>query len=582
MNKRLLFLILILIITIFIFIIRQSTEFVYVSPRVNISTFPYIANTIKSLDNILDLTLLACKRENVDIKFVFKNAYGSGFLKNNGIPNDLDYSLGIYLGKYKYDGTNSSDIALDLIYKIDMFQTEFYNSLEQNNKNLFYSDMSVLDYMLYFSSQKKKILSNVTSSINQVVKDNDYIFYSEKKYSNDVNIVFPFVLKSNEILIEDFPPITLFSNNLSYNDINERFLREITIVPDYSFDLEKDGKVKHIEIVAEAFTGQRMQLSRRFFVPIVFFGENSVSYLKSLSYLKDDEEYIYYRLFNYGRHLQEIKNLRLSNDRPVKMLKRIQQCLDLIYPVLDEQVQNDIAETVARNLNDNKNLALLNTYTTTIDNLLKILSFPHVFKLAMNNHEIIQLLSVSDDSIKQLYARKILSYDDYEKLHLINKRLVVLIFNAKSKQDLQNIYDYLSGEMNKNIIPIEKKIFKKVFNDNDKISMYVDIFSDVYKKAGFHKIDLYWIKKDTLGIIKDDFTSLIPEKDLHSFIEENGLTDNVNYILIDKKDINILSVRYSVWVRYKASEQENIYYNKLREALLKDKKNFNIKRKFVF
>lgn len=582
MNKRLLFLIFILIVSIIVFVMRQSTEFVYVHPKVNTETFSYLSDTIKPLDNILSMTSSVCRKQNVDIKILFKNAYGSGFLQNNDIPNDLDYSIGVYLGKYKYDGTNSSDIAFDLINKIDVFQTELYNSFAQNNQRLFYSDLSAFEYIFYFSAKKKQIFSNLNSSIKQLYSGNDYIFYSEKKYSDDVNLVFPFVLKSNEILIEDFPPITIFSSNLKYNDKNEKFLREITIIPDYSFDLEKDGRVERIELIPEAFSGQRMQLSRRFFVPIVFFGENSVAYLKSLSYLKDNDEYIYYRLYNYGRHLQEIQNLRTSNDRPVKMLKRIQQCLDLIYPALDIKVQNDISETVAKNLNANDDLALLNTYSTTVDNLLKILSFPNTFRLAMNNQEIIKLLSVSDDSIKKLYEKQILSYDDYKTLHLINKKLIVLIFNTKSKKDLDRIYTYLVGEMNNNILPIEKKVFKKVFKDNDKISLYVDIFSDVYKKAGFHKIDLYWINKNTLGIVKDDFTSKIPEKDLHNMAVENGLIDSVNYILVDKKDINLFTVRYSVWVRFRSSKEENEYYKNLKESLLKDKKNFNIKRSFIF
>ena len=60
------------------------------------------------------------------------------------------------------------------------------------------------------------------------------------------------------------------------------FPREVTIIVDYYVDIEntKLNKQKTIEIVAESFTGQRLQLFRRFFVPNVFIGEESAKFLE--------------------------------------------------------------------------------------------------------------------------------------------------------------------------------------------------------------------------------------------------------------------------------------------------------------
>ena len=62
---------------------------------------------------------------------------------------------------------------------------------------------------------------------------------------------------------------------------------------------------------------------------------------------------------------------------------------------------------------------------------------------------------------------------------------------------------------------------------------------------------------------------------------ENKLV-KVNYKLIDRDKVDLKRVRYSVWVRYNPTDAENENYQRLRNSLLKDKKNFNIKRAFVF
>ena len=85
-------------------------------------------------------------------------------------------------------------------------------------------------------------------------------------------------------------------------------LREITIVTDFYVDIKKGTDIVNAEIVAESFTGQRLQLTRRFFVPVVFVGNSSANYLKHLNLLTNDDDYLEYRLLNFKRHLQEFSN----------------------------------------------------------------------------------------------------------------------------------------------------------------------------------------------------------------------------------------------------------------------------------
>lgn len=583
MNKRLIVLISLLILLILIALFKKTTEFVYVSPRVNTSVFPYLTDIIKPLDKALNSALQIANKEYGGMNYIYKNAYGSGFIIGNQIPNDLDYSVGVNLGTYKYDGTNANEIANELFNKISLFQAQFSGCLASRNFSNFYSEFSAFDSIFNMGAKRKKFVNDVTSSIDYVIADKEYIKYFTKFYDEDSTFMFPFVLKSNEILIEDFPPVILFSEKIKYSEpkSDDLFLRELTIVFDYSFTLEdvKSKEIKKIELVAESFNGQRMQLSRRFFVPIVFIGEESAKYLRNLDYLNNNDEYVYYRLYNYGRHLQEIQNLNSTEEKPVKLLKRVLQCLDLIYPVLEPAVKDKIYNSVTTLLNS-RDIYLLNNYSTAVSNLFVITNMPDVFFRAKNEQKLLQLLSVIDNSAKEMHERKILSDDDYKKLSFIHKRFITIIYNANTSDDIKNNMEVIS-QMMLDIQFIENNAFKKVFENQKDFSFYQKTFNDVYKNAGFHKVDLYWLDKNTLGVVKDSFTSAIPENELHRMALENKLVD-VNYKFVDLNKIDLYRVRYSVWVRYNSTDKENENYQKLKNLLLEDKKNFKIKRAFIF
>lgn len=587
MHKRLFVLITIFILVLFIAIIQHVTEYVYVNPRVNTSVFPYLSDVIKPLDSALNNSLKLTNKQYGDMKYTFKTGYGSGFLIGNPIPNDLDYSVGVNLGKYEYDGTNASEIANDLFNKISLFQAEFCNYIASDKDSGLYCEFSAMDSIINFGAKRKRFVEDIISSIDKVLLGEEYVKYSKKTFSSDITIDFPFILKANEILIEDFPPITLFSDKIKYHEPekDDIFLRELSIVFDYSFKLKNadGGKVKNINLIAESFNGQKMELSQMFFVPIVFVGENSAYYLKNISYLNDDEEYLKYRLNNYGSHIQQILNWNSQGNKPVKILKRILQCLDLIYPVLAEKDRDDIFNSVTALLNS-RDVYLINNYSTAVHNLFKMSYMPNIFYKAKNEQQLLQLLSIMDNSIKEMNERKILSDDEYKKLHLINKNLILIIYNSKSAEELQeNIRNNKEtiSQMKKDINAIEEKAYEKIFKNQDNLTSYLNVFYNVYSDAGFHRIDLYWLDNKTMGVLKDEFTSKIPPKELHKMAIENNLVD-VNYKLIDEDKIDLKRVRYSVWVRYNSSQQENENYQKLRKVLLEDKKNFNIKRYFVF
>lgn len=535
--KKILY-ILIVLAALGIFVLSRTVELVYVHPRVNTEVLPYISETIKYLDNHIDEAARACVRAGYGMKVVFKNAYGSGFLKDNNIPNDLDYAVGVHLGKYKYDGTNAREIAANINEKMDLFRVQFYSGIGDG----FFSDFSIINELGQQNSKQARSVQMLAQSLPNVFNNKDYVFYSEKEFENNLKIDIPFVLKSNEVLIEDSAPIELYSDSVRYNKDMAKFLREITIVPDFSFDLENTvtGETKYVEIVAESFVGQRLQLSRRFFVPIVFSGRNSADYLKNLYFLNDDEEYIKYRLFNYKRLIQELSNLSELNERPVKMLKRILQCTDLIEPALDKGVADDIRLTVRRNL-ENPEIIALNTDTTVLGNLVQIASKPVLYDAATKAGEIDRMLNLLEPDERQVVSGK--SYT--ELLSYMEKRE-----------------------------PVMTERYNKAMKDKEKLLSYMNCFNEVLEAAGFHKIDIYWLKRGKVGVLRDDFTVTID--DLHKMALDNDLVD-VDYVLIDKRDTKNVYARHSVWVRYNPTPQQEAAWNDLRTKLLEDKKNFKIK-----
>jgi len=317
-KKYLITLFILFILVVIFYISKKTVEFVYVNPNVNTQVLPFISPVIKQIDDGVNFSVLNCNLDKQEMKILYQNAYGSGFLKHNPIPNDLDYSVGIHLGKYFYDGKNALEIAKDIDNKMSCFQINFYDYISNNKNQGFLTELDTLGSIIHFDKKSSENIKFIEQSLPEIFKGREYIVYLKKTFPDKPGFVleYPFVLKPNEILIEDYAPVQLFAKGVRYNKKTQDFLREITIVVDFYADIEdvKTKKTKTVEIVAESFAGQRLQLSRRFFPPIVFVGENSARYLKNLDYLKEDEKYLEYRLFNFKRHLQEFSNLNEFND----------------------------------------------------------------------------------------------------------------------------------------------------------------------------------------------------------------------------------------------------------------------------
>ena len=103
-------------------VFKRVVTFVWVNPYTYTGSYSQIAKVIRKIDKNLSFANKYSKNEGKGFEYIFENAYGSGFLNNNLIPNDLDYSVGLNLGEYIYDGTNSEEIANSVVDKMNSFQ----------------------------------------------------------------------------------------------------------------------------------------------------------------------------------------------------------------------------------------------------------------------------------------------------------------------------------------------------------------------------------------------------------------------------------------------------------------------------
>ena len=562
------------------FISNKEVTFLYLNPYTETKGFRDIAVTIKTLDKALDFTQNISERDGYPFKYIFKNAYGSGFLKNNPIPNDLDFAVGVYLGEYVYDGSNADEIANSIVDKMDSFQYLFNSYINTLNDGSLYIDKTIFQVLNDTASVHRRNAKVISSSIPTVFAGRDYIRYTQKTMDGTPDgekVELPYILKSNEILIEEYPPINLFSDSILYNSNMPRYMRTISIIPEFFVKIKSNDKNVTVEVVPEAFLGERLQLSRRFFASTVFVGINSAGYLNNLSYIKEDEDYLYYRMFSYRRHLQEISNLKLIKDRPVKMLKRIMQTADIISPVIDKQDYREIADIVNQNLSD-RDIQLLNEYSNICVNIYLIQESPQLFLRLLEEQKIRVMYDNMTKCLDELEMRAEISEGIIDNLRKFQVAQLQKMFLLQNSSEVIAFRDLLLAKNLDNIQRIiNKTIFEKL-HDKDKLNSYIDLFNKIYTDAGYHKVTLYWLDRNTMGVLNDSFTKNI--KDFKQFAAENNLADT-EYKLLKPGENPKTAVKYTVWARYNSSDEEDINYQKLRKALLDDKKNFKLKRKFV-
>lgn len=555
-------------------ILYRGLDFSYVNPYTNTSGCAKIAPTIKVLANGLDYAKKHLKNQGLEINYLFWNAYGSGFMKNNPIPNDLDFAVGIDLGEYDYNGKNGQEIAGIMDEKMKQFTYAFNYYIAANTNKQFYSTLKLLEPL-----QKKSVYKySIANYLDKAISGKEYI-YPAKKYFEDKegSVIIPYTMRSNELLLEEYRHILLFSDKVFYNDKMPEYMREVSVIPDFFATINHNGKKTRIELVPESYLGARLQLKRRFFASNIFIGKFSEKYLQNLDFMQNDEEYYFYRMFSFRRHMEEVEMIVKNKIKPVKLIKRIMQTSSMVSPVLGEEKYNEISEFVNNKLS-NPEIQLLNEYENICRNILSIMEYTDLYlelshdgKIAAMYEQLGKVMTEINNSFDLTPDAKKVLNDFY------NIELKSVLLPEKLKDIQKYRLEVVKPQFTIVTEKLNQEYYKRIGNE-DKINEYLNLFDSIFINAGYHKCTFGLIDDKTVAILEDDFTSQI--KDLNKFALDNGLAD-MNYKLVHESNFPQEQFCYVVWVRYNPTEEQQENYKNLRKMFEDDKKNFNLKRKFV-
>lgn len=574
--KKIIICCIILLLGLFV-VFKRVVMFTWVNPYTYTGSYSQIADTIRGIDKGLAFAYSYSKNDGLDFEYIFENSYGSGFLNNNLIPNDLDYSVGLNLGEYVFDGTNSKEIAQSVVEKMNSFQYLFNYYINLTEDKKFYADKSQMEVLGENTRSRNKNIKAISDNLANAVSGKEYINHTKKIVDDGSEMDLPYVMRPYEILVENYDPIMLYSDVVKYNSKMPKYVRSISIIPEFFVTIKSPSGGGHlIEIVPESFLGERMQLARRFFASSTFTGASSKKFLQNLSYINDDEQYLYYRMISYKRHLQEISNIQIMKDRPVKMLKRIMQTADIASPLLSKETMDDISATVLKNM-QNRDIQLLNEYSNICTTLLLIQEHPNLYLKLLNDGKIKVMYDVLISTADELSERG--NVKDIEKLNDFAKKTLNKLFLMEDMREVSIFKQVIFERQYKEINDIVNAGVYALIQDKDKLDKYTLMFNKIYTDAGYHRVSLYWLDENTIGVLKDDFTKNI--KDLKQFAKDNKLVD-VNYKFVSISQVPKITVRYAVWARYNPTKLEQENFEKMNKAFLDDKKNFKIKTKYAF
>lgn len=577
MNKRLIFLSIVLFILCCILVHDNVLKVVYVSPQTNIEALGYAKKSIKPIDNALDRVMNLCRHQYKDMNYLYKNYYGSGFIKNNPIPNDLDVAVGVDLGEFEYDGENTYKTSRAIVDKISTYHL-YSHIVFLKSKNLFLMDKPAILKLNELERKKVSSMENIADGIEKAFNNDIQIVHSTKDYKGQ-NVNYTLVFKPNEIFVDDITPVFTYTSGISYNKTMSDFPRELTVVPDFYAKIKntKTGEIKSVDLVEESFLGERFQISRRFFVPLIFTGNQSLKYLKSLDFLTNDEKYLDTRMFNYFRYVTEVQMYLDASVDPVKLLKRLHQCTDIISPALTQEqrdkIYSDIDETLSK-----PDIQTTTDYLTIYKNI-KFMTQNKFIMTKAEEFGYFKQWIVASNACLELLSKNSEYKDEVNDLLKIHNEILAQFRDMNSEIKLAELNKYLDNE-DLNVYVACAKIINKNIDNTDKFMADFKILNDVFKKSGYHSMDLYWINKDTVYIARNEFTKTLTQKDILPLIKENSLPQG-NYKLLNETKL-LGNKKETVYVRYKSTEVENKYLKELEDKLLQDKKNFKIKRKYLF
>ena len=557
---------------------ESATMFVYHHPYTNTESFKYLQPAVKRIEDILNRADSYIGNDKYNISYIYKNYYGSGFLKHNPVPNDLDFEAGVYLGKYEYDGHNAAQIAINVASKIDVFYTSIFEAVSNTNSSELYFPSTLADtFDNGFAADK--YIDSFKQALPEIVAGNQYIYALEKSPIDapEIKIKVPFVLESDEILISDVPPTTFLSSVIKYNEKMDPSLREVSVIFNFFVDIKdkKTKKVTRVEIIPESFLGERLQISRRLYVPSVFTGMDSYFYLKNLKYLNDDHAYLYNRIYDLKRYT-EIVQYNLDKDfMPVKILKRLHQSLDAFSPLMPEEERVKGYAIIDKYLRD-PDVARINELQNILYILKQIGKTKRGVDYFKTTGKIEELSDAYDKNVDMLKKNDKFNKEILEQARAIKDGMITQM----NQENYPKYNERFGFGSNSDFTYKFNQLYYTIINKQELLDLDAALKKYFYA-VGFRKLNIYWLDLNHIAVLKKD----VPEGYTPQMLKKAALEANmpdINYLILPEiKNNGKIFVVSSVWLRLSTTQQEEQSFARMKKIFLDDKKNYRPKIKFL-
>ncbi len=555
-----------------IYIKNNHYIMLYIDPNNDNESYPYIAKVSKDINNVL-FKASELTNDNVfgvKTKIIYTDVYGSGILKNNETSSDLDYGVGVYLGEFIYNGKNSKQIANMILRTIHNYHFNLLNEVDKSNK--FFKKTKEYT-VLGFKKDNKEIVNILANGVENTAAGTTYT----EKVENKI-----FKIPPEEILLSDYNYIKLYTDEISYSANYRKMLRELTVSTAYFADItdEKSGKTTRVEIIEETFNGKRFQTTFRQFVPHVYTDILSMDFVKNIV-PEDDDKYIDQRLGDYLRHCKDIHFINgIGEVNPLKVVKRILQCTDILAPIIPQNKLKEIHKEIYSVLSD-ETIALINDYYVGSTEISDILASKNLSLKLMDNGKLEVLIKETGDILKELEKSKKLTDSELKPLFQYQESLNSL------KNDYSKLSEFSQATYIQHEIYVDKLMSEHIKNKEYFIECN-NYLAGLLRAAGIRIIRLYQDpeKPNIVYVIKDDNSKDIKLSEFGKIGLENAYytyiyDDNTTFKFIDEKDFkgDILRIDLN-WVRYNPTQSEDKEFEKIKEQLLKDKKNYKMKIRF--
>lgn len=543
--------------------------FLYINPNNNTNTYPYISKATNQINELLNTAAKNLSITCPDVKIVYTNGYGSGFLKNNITASDYDYGAGVYLGKYEYDGTNSLEISEKLLKTIALYQANIY-STAKNLEGEFYIQRLTKERIYGIKDTEDTDTALMAKSIDFALKGKPYKMQVETEL---------FLLQPNEIVLPNYNFIKLYNKNISYYPKYRKMLRECTITINYSVDIvdTKENKTYPLTLISSVGDGQRLyQEEFRCFVPNVYTSAKSYKFVNELITKLDDEQYINYKLTNYFHHYTLLSYGNSQNSgSPLKAVKRLLQCTDILAPILPKDVVEKI-HNYTYSILGSPTIALINDYYIANGILYNITKATSFYEEIEKNKEVSNHIKNMEAILADMINDPLINYSELKPLFEYQKELN----DAKSDvASLQKIMKEKSLDINHYV---DKLMFQKMPN-NKKITLYMTYLNKVLETGGLYNIKFYKNNPDHIYVFKDNFTKKLDLNKINELKIMNGYytisyDKNTKFEYMNPADYHGDSRRITNgWVRYNTTELQNTVYNDIKTFMLKDRPTYNLK-----